>query len=47
MDKFEKTRKKYKPDIIKFLFGAKTPFKNDTDRFFICFKISNINTGMY
>lgn len=34
MDKFENARKKYKPEVIKYLLVAETPSKADPDRFF-------------
>ena len=33
MDKFENARKKYKPEVIKYLLVAETPPKADSDRF--------------
>ena len=34
MDKFEMSRIKYKPDILKYLLIAETPPKSDSERFF-------------
>ncbi|MCA4821579.1 hypothetical protein [Myroides odoratimimus] len=39
MDKFENTRKKYKPKIIKYLLVAETPPKGGSDSFFYFEKV--------